>query len=180
VSEAEVSEFIDLKSINNNKSAYEIGTAEREQAIKAIKWFVNNTAQYTKEHPLISSMGDKIHFQPNIKSSNRISKKQAYIENALHFITQRKNGDKDIRFLAQNKLDVFDNIVEAVKNPDKRYKDNAGNLIYFKTLKNNKRKDYTIILHVDREGKVKDILTYRTTSGMPGLGEKGAEKLANR
>jgi hypothetical protein len=174
----EIGEFIDLEPKNNNKAKYEISKDDREKAEEAVQWFIDNTAKYTKENPLESSVGDKLHFEPNKKALERLGDvKKAYIENALHFITQKKGDNLELRHLARNKLEALKKIIEAAEFPDKRCKADNGDLVYFKTIEDNKQKDLTLILHFDESSKLNKLDAYRVASGMPGLGEKGVEKV---
>jgi hypothetical protein len=178
VSEAEVLEFIDLKPANNNKAVYEMDPVDKAKAIQAAKWFIDNTAKYTQRNPLVSSTGDKIHFQPNEKAYGRLNKKQTYIENALHFITNRNSGNFNTRYLDRSKLDTIQDILEVAKNPDERIVRSDGTLFYWKELKGNKRKSETIILHVDKNGMVENI--YRAAGSMPGKKLENVKKMLKR
>ncbi|MDR3243981.1 MAG: hypothetical protein LBT79_04455 [Elusimicrobiota bacterium] len=173
VSEKEISDF--MKS--NESAEYIISGSDKSKAINAVKNFIKQTSKYTKQNPLQSSKGDNLHFEPYSAALKRLGKANAYIENGLHFITNRYNRDGfNIREFDKSKFETIDYILEVASNPDKKIPVDSNKFYYWKDLSSYGIKNTAIILKIDAEGEVKDV--YRVSGSMPGKSLKGTENRA--
>jgi len=161
-----VKEFLKLDA--KHKSKYHMNETEIENASVLAEKFINEFSQYTKKEPLIAKFGHKISFEPDYQSIKRLGKKDAGIENALHFITQSKENDFKNRFFSKTKADSIGILKDILNHADQHIEKN-GDIFYYKKIKTSSKRPYAeVLLRLINNGDgtfEPDI--YRFTSLMP-------------
>jgi len=120
--------------------------------------------EYSKENPIMTEWGDRIFFEPNLKSLKEKSYVIAQAKYAVHFVTKSSHDDKK-RYYERSKTLVLPFLLDALINPDEvlNQKDKHGSTIYVKEIKSKRYCCSVLRAEFNEDGSLRAITAYYTS-----------------
>jgi hypothetical protein len=147
-----------------HKSKYHMAETDMNNAVILVSEFIEKTVLFSLSNPFTGKFGHSISFEADERAVKRLGKKDAVVENALHYVTQsRSNGDYINKIFSQSKADSLKFLIDVLKNADEHVTYPNRDVFYYKMIKKESKRPYAVVL-------IKPIAesgVYRLTSFMP-------------
>jgi len=164
ISFEEVFNFIDKAPIPQVKAEYKFKNKNQKRKLAmGVVDFILRYGQYDLVNPIIGKFKHKIYFAPHPDALQRLLEKEAFIEYALHFITQKQNENVDIRTFDSSKFKTIAIINTIIKRADGFYNTKDG-INYYKKRKTKKYNNAILILKLNI---IEDKGMFRVAGFMP-------------